>query len=400
MYNWIQSEKFKGVRWHQHPTRKHGIQFDRLFGIRYQLGGKRFESVLGWASEGYTETGAALEIAKFKKAYQEGRGEISISEKRRKGQEERKAHELAQLEAQRREISVHTFWENHYWPAQTHKAKGSLVAESCLYQTWIQPAVGGKALVALAPDDLERIKARMVAEGKAPSSIKYAFAVISQVWNLAKRHSLVSGDNPTKAVSLPKRDNRRERFLTTDEAGKLLVQLKRQSPQTHDMALLALHCGLRFGEIASLDWSCVDFSEGTLSIRDPKSRTNRVAFMTSAVSDMLTAHRLLACAEHGKATGLVFRSRTGERIASVSHSFTRLADRLFNEGISDPRQKVCFHTLRHTFASWLVQRNVDLYSVKELMGHASFKMTQRYSHLSPDGLRKAAAAIELMPDNH
>jgi integrase len=66
----------------------------------------------------------------------------------------------------------------------------------------------------------------------------------------------------------------------------------------------------------------------------------------------------------------------------------------FNNGVTDPRQKVVFHTLRHTFASWLAEQSVDLYSVKELMGHGTLAMTERYSHHSPDKLRRAVKTFE------
>ena len=78
----------------------------------------------------------------------------------------------------------------------------------------------------------------------------------------------------------------------------------------------------------------------------------------------------------------------------VSKTFRRIADEMFNQGIEDPRLRVCFHTLRHTFASWLVEGGVSLYEVKELMGHADFSMTQRYSHLSPEGLRSAVKILD------
>jgi len=62
--------------------------------------------------------------------------------------------------------------------------------------------------------------------------------------------------------------------------------------------------------------------------------------------------------------------------------------------ISDARQKVVFHTLRHTFASWLVQEGEALYTVAKLMGHTSLEMTQRYSHLAPELLQKAAKSLQ------
>lgn len=69
-------------------------------------------------------------------------------------------------------------------------------------------------------------------------------------------------------------------------------------------------------------------------------------------------------------------------------------DELFNQEVTDSRYRVCFHTLRHTFVSRLVASGIDLYSVKELMGHSDISMTQRYSHLSPEGLRNAIKVLE------
>jgi site-specific recombinase XerD len=65
-----------------------------------------------------------------------------------------------------------------------------------------------------------------------------------------------------------------------------------------------------------------------------------------------------------------------------------------NKGIEDKRQRVVFHTLRHTYASWLVENGVDLYTVKELMGHKNLAMTERYSHLGQNTLKAAVQKLE------
>ena len=66
----------------------------------------------------------------------------------------------------------------------------------------------------------------------------------------------------------------------------------------------------------------------------------------------------------------------------------------FNDGITDSRDKVVFHTLRHTFASWLAIQGTPIYTIKELMGHKTLAMTERYSHLIPDAKREYESFTE------
>ena len=87
---------------------------------------------------------------------------------------------------------------------------------------------------------------------------------------------------------------------------------------------------------------------------------------------------------------LLFPTADGKKRVQVSRAFMKCVSQLgFNDGVTDSRQRVVFHTLRHTFASWLVQKGVPLHTVAELMGYKSIAMTQRYAHLSPDSLRNA-----------
>ena len=85
----------------------------------------------------------------------------------------------------------------------------------------------------------------------------------------------------------------------------------------------------------------------------------------------------------------------GAKIREVSKSFDRVVDRLgFNDGVTDPRQRVVFHTCRHSFASWLAIQGTTLYTIAKLMGHKSIAMSERYSHLSPDHKNQAVMRME------
>nr|NJM01279.1 tyrosine-type recombinase/integrase [Desulfobacula sp.] len=71
-----------------------------------------------------------------------------------------------------------------------------------------------------------------------------------------------------------------------------------------------------------------------------------------------------------------------------------MADRIgLNAGITDPRQKIVFHSCRHTFASRLVKNHTDIYVVKELLGHSELKQTSRYARNAPENLRDAVNSL-------
>ena len=209
--------------------------------------------------------------------------------------------------------------------------------------------------------------------------------------NLTRGGSLerYSGPNPIKFVKLPVPQNQRERWLTKEEAGLLLERLKVRTPLWHDITLLGLHTGLRASEIFSLRGHDLDFEQESINVDDTKNKRPRKAFMTTAVKEILLLRK------PDNPGDLVFKNNKGEKITEVSHTFDRIVEELgFNKGITDTRQKVVFHTTRHTFASWLAIQGTPLHVIAELTGHRQMNMVQRYSHLSPDVKRKAVKQME------
>jgi integrase len=272
--------------------------------------------------------------------------------------------------------------------ASKHKKKYTIENEEGLFNNWIKPEIGHLPFNKIKPFNLEKIKKNMFDAGRAPRSVQYCFAVFRQIWNHARIDDIVNEDCPTRKVKLPKVENQRVRFLTHDEAKSLLDRLKTKSQQAHDMALFSLHTGCRAGELYSLTWGCIDFENGSVLIRDAKGKPRHV-YLTDDVKVML--ERLY---KEQASNELVFKDRYGKQIKIISKTYERAVNKLkFNDGVDDDRDKVLFHTLRHTFASWHVQNGTDLYTVKELLGHSTIQLTERYSHLKPDGLKQTAKAF-------
>ena len=257
------------------------------------------------------------------------------------------------------------------------------------FKNWVEPVIGNILLTDVKPLAIEKIKKNLLDAGKTPRTLQYVFATIRQAWNMARRDGLVMGDSPTKQVKVPKVDNRRVRFLSHDEAETLLKALKTKDPLTHDLALLSLHTGLRMGEMASMKWSHIDLDRGIIRVMDPKGGEGRAAFMTEKVKAMFEAMKRRGPDEY------IFAKGNGERLKDTPREFSEaVSDLGLNSGITDHRQRVCFHTCRHSFASWHVTAGTDLYTVKELMGHSVIAMTERYAHLSKGTLHNATVNLE------
>lgn len=379
-----------GIQYRNHPTRKNGVRCDRYFRGRYTVNGEVTVVGFGWESEGWTQVKCITELAALKENKKRGEGPTTLKERQGIENARRQAEEEAQQEQERRDLTFQQLVDDNYLP-QARVDKKSADRDAQLLRDWICPVIGKLRLVDITPIALERIKKKMLDAGKSARTIEYALATVRHTLNFARQRDLFTGDNPVCKVNVPRPNNRRVRFLNREEAESLLTSLAEKSAQLYRISAVSLFCGLRFGEIAALRWSDVDIEAGTFFIRDPKNNHSRTAFMPERVQAIF---REMGAGDN---RGLVFPSRKDGQMKQASKAFTEAVEKLgLNAGTDDQRQRVCFHTLRHTFASWLALEGVPMITLKELLGHKSLQMTERYSHLSPHSLK---AAVRLLDGN-
>lgn len=256
--------------------------------------------------------------------------------------------------------------------------------------TYLKPMFKGKRLNQISSFNLEQLKSDLKKQGLSDATIKHSLVLMRQIFNKAMVLGMFKGQNPIKGVKLPTLQNARERFLSFSEAQNLLTALKEKSKTVHDMAVISLHCGLRFGEIADLKSQDLDFQNGFITVMNPKNKQSRKAFMTKQVRQILKER------VSSEPDAYIFPDTVHKgRVNHISRTFGMVVTTLgLNNGIKDPRQRVTFHTLRHSYASWLALQGEQLLTIRELLGHKSFEMTKRYAHLIPDEKRKATLRLE------
>lgn len=245
----------------------------------------------------------------------------------------------------------------------------------------LYPAFTGWLLFEITPVKVRQYIRQRQAEGAAASSINKETGLLSRAINYANREWGHALDNPIPGLKQREPEGR-VRWLTKAQAAALVAcagQLGPRAGHLPAVITLALNTGMRKGELLGLEWARVDFDHGLIVLdgADCKSGKRRAIPINAA------ARAALALRQAVSGGPLVFGG-----VKDVKRSFASACQRA---GITNFR----FHDLRHTFASWLVQAGVPLTEVRDLLGHASIEMTERYAHLAPDRLRRAVKLLEV-----
>ena len=391
--------KYPGIRYREHETRKIGRVKDRYIYIRHKVNGRTIEEGYGWASQGFNLERANEILCVLRQNHREGTGPQTLKEMREMAEAERQAKATAE-EAARRTIPATIGGLYAAYIAHAKSTKKTWDSDKQIYENRLQ-ILEHMLLTEITP---ERVTAhrRRLEVAFAPASVRHALGLLRRMIRWGASHygrdwPVGIPANPLQGVAMPKVNNERLRYLRRHEVNTLLGWMAENDPMLHDIAMLGLYTGMRRGELRVLLCGHIDLRAMVISIVDPKSGATRE---TVSVPDVVVG--MLQARMEGRGAGnMLFPSPvTGGALHGISPRFAKAVEACdLNAGIEDDRFKITFHSLRHTYISWLVMAGVDLRTVQEMARHRSFEMTLRYSHLAPRARRNAANLLAGFSDS-
>jgi integrase len=240
-----------------------------------------------------------------------------------------------------------------------------------------------RQMAEITPADIEAYKLHRRADVSG-STVNRELALLKRMFNLAITWDLFLNSNPVRKVKFFREINLGFRVVSPEEEEGLL---RNAASYIQDIARFALNTGLRIGEIFALRWRDVDLEKGLLNVFAPKTQKTRAVPLNGQARKVLEYWAL------GKRNEFVFYNpESGKPFVDLKGGFALACQKTGIEGVT-------WHTLRHTFASRLVNRGVDIVTVQQLLGHSSITVTMRYTHTNLDSKRTAVAKLENYGDN-
>ena len=229
----------------------------------------------------------------------------------------------------------------------------------------------------ITEDDIKSYLAENLSEKASTSIILFLSAIKYSYLNILKR-------DPTAGIKRPKREKRIPTVLTKDEIKKLLKSFDAKKSKL--MVSLMYACGMRVSELLNLEIQNFDFDEKIGHIRQAKGRKDRIfnipLFLFEDLKDQ---------ADKQKKDNQIYLF-TGPKGKLSSRNLQKIVSKAAKR--AEIKKDVHCHTLRHSFATHLLENNIDIRKIQELLGHADLSTTQIYTHISKEELKKIKSPLD------
>ncbi|MDN5082240.1 tyrosine-type recombinase/integrase [Aliarcobacter butzleri] len=360
--------KFSGVFYRESITND---KLDKTYYIRYKdKNNKDKEIKIGKYSEGFRENYC-----------NQLRNEIIT--KQRIGEEP----PAATRNKKKKILSIETISENYFSEKKEGGYKGT---DESNYKNYILPYFKtldfeniSKNDIQIFSNQLKKTKSLIKKELISDKTINNILNFLKTLIKYAFKNDYIKTDF-SKYIQLLEIDNARERFLTKDEI-KLLFDYSKDDETLYLLFKLALNTGARLATLLNIHKKDIDFTHDLLTLKDFKNNSTYKAFLTDDLKGLLEK-RVNSLKPNDK----LFISNPERRLRAK-------LDELFNKDIddNDRKNKIVFHSLRHTFASHLAINGTPIFTIQKLMNHKDIRMTLRYAKLSPDSGREAVINLGL-----
>jgi site-specific recombinase XerD len=235
----------------------------------------------------------------------------------------------------------------------------------------------------------------MIKEERNLSSVSTytKIAIIKSFFNYLSSDGIID-KNPANRIKLPRRDRPIPKFVPESDFRRLVSCIKFSPSRCRknyirDMLIFYMlyYCGLRKGELLALDWDDIDMEKDTLTVKTSKNRTGRIVPIHPQVKGLLETYlaQRLPIANRALLVG-----EKGNRLCKSS--FTNMLNSYLKiSGLKDKGYSA--HSLRHSFATRLIEKNVNLFLVQRLLGHKSLDATKVYIHFDRESFKEAIGTL-------
>jgi len=313
-------------------------------------------------------------------------GVISLAMARQQAQQLKRQILLGQDPSDKRKAERLTptfaeFIADQYMP-HVKAYKKSWETDVSLLKNHLLPRFGKRYMDEITRQDIVKMHSDRKASGAAAGSANRLLIMMRFIYNLAIRWEVAgTKDNPTKNVPLMPENNKKERYLSGDEARRLYGAVcKSDNVMLQYIVPMLILTGARKREVLDAKWEDFDFERRLWRIPTTKLGKPRHVPLSDGVMSLLST-----MSRNLKSDYVFANPKTNKPFVSIFAAWNTARRRV---GLTDVR----VHDLRHSFASLLINSGRSLYEVQKLLGHTQIKTTQRYAHLAPETLLDASNA--------